>query len=129
MNNIYGDGLLSSPELFQKAIMFNQSPVVNGGYIDQTTGIPVRLIFKDEGSSVKTSGGSVVVTKNKTGWSRKALPPNVFLLFKSVVYRLMNDQDWAFQGGFYVYGLEKVMGDNGQTSYQPVADSGSRDFG
>ena len=128
MNNIYGDGLLSSPELFRKATMFNQSPIVNGGYRDQTPGVPVKLIFRDEGSAVKSSGGSIVRTKTKTAWSRKVLPPNVFLFFEGTVYRLLKDQEWGFQAGFYIYGIEKVVGDNGAASYEPSARLGGSDF-
>lgn len=128
MNNIYGDGLLSSPELFQKATMFNQSPLVNGGYDNQTPGVPVRGIFQDEGSEVKTKGGATTKSKNKTIWSRKPLVAGAFLLFKTTVYRILKDQEWDFQAGFYVYGIEKVVGDNGSKSYEPAASLGGRDF-
>lgn len=128
MNNIYGDGLLSSPELFQKAILFNQSPIVNGGYDGQTPGFPVRVIFQDEGSKAETKGGAIVNTKVKTVWSRKPLVLGAFLFFQGTVYRIMNDQDWTFQAGFFVYGIEKVVGDNGSKSYEPTAQLGGRDF-
>jgi len=129
MTGIYGDGLLSSPELFRRAVLFDQKPLVNGGYIDQTQGVPVRLIFRDEGSKIQSSGGAIVRTKSKTIWSRKVLVPGAFVLFQNTVYRLMTDQEWDFQAGFYIYGIEKVVGDNGKASYDPKANDGGRTFG
>ncbi len=127
-SSIYGDTLLSSPEAFQSAVMFSQNPVVNGGYVDQTQGVPVRLIFKDETSGVKDANGVWVRTVKKTVWSRKALVVGTFLLFEDIVSRIMTDSGWKRQAGFFIYGLDKVVGDNGSPSYDPKANNGGRDF-
>jgi len=128
MNAVYGDPLLSSPELFQKAKLFNQKPLINGGYDERTPFVTIRGIFQDENSGVKDNHGNWVKTRNKTVWSRTKLPAGAFILFEGVVSRIMTDQDWPRQGGFYVYGLEKVIGDSGQPMVAPPAQLGGADF-
>jgi hypothetical protein len=121
-------GILSMPQLFKKAVMFNQNPVVNGGYNDQTPGVKVRVIFQDEKSGAKLEGGAWVATRKKTVWSLTKLVTGAFFYFESTVFRIMTDQDWQTQSGYFVYDLEKVIGDNGKPSYDPKANLGGRDF-
>lgn len=127
MRNLY-PGILAMPQLFQKAKLFNQSPLVNGGYDKKTPPIDIRVIFRDETSAVKTEGGVLVRTRKKTIWSRKELPAGAFIWFENLVFRIVTDNDWGLQRGFFIYEIEKVIGDNGKPAYIPAAQLGGHDF-
>lgn len=132
MNAVYGSTILSFPELMETILYFDQSPLVNGGYDNRTPSIPVRGMFQDEGSRAKDSNGNWVKTSTKTVWSRVELMAGKFLCrkegAKEVIYRIETDQSWKFQMGFYVYGIEKVIGDSGAGVEAPVANLGAGEY-
>lgn len=132
MNAIYGSTILSFPELMETILYFDQSPIVNGGYDKQTPSIPVRGMFQDEGSRAQDSNGNWVKTSSKTVWSLVELVAGKFVCrkegAKEIIYRILTDQGWKFQMGFYVYGIEKVVGDSGRDVQAPVANLGGSEF-
>lgn len=127
MKNLY-PGILAMPQLFQKGKLFNQDPIVNGGYDNKTPAVDVRFIPRDEVSTVKSSGGVIVRTRVKTIWIRREVPAGAFLWFKGTVFRIITDNDWETQRGFFIYEIEKVIGDNGTPTYIPAAQLGGHDF-
>lgn len=129
MNNaIYGDMILSFPEQERKFFYFDMAPKLNDGYENITDGVPMYGILHAEKSSAKDSNGNWVREDKQTVWSRKPLQSGKFVMFDRVVYRILTDQDWPTQGGFYVYGIEKVIGSNGQATVDPQANLGGRSF-
>lgn len=128
LNAVYGQSLLSFPELFRKFKYFNQSPLNNGGYDDKTPYIEKRAVFRDDGSKAKDPNGNWVRTSRKTIWSQERLMPGAFVLFNGLVYRIVSDQAWPRQGGFYVFELEKLVGNAGVNEVKPAANLGQGSF-
>lgn len=127
-DTIYQGTLLSFPELMKSFKYFDESPMVNGGYDERTPFISKRGRFKPEGKRVKDNGGNFVTSSGWTLWSTTPLLPGKFILFRDVVYRIMNDTDWAYQGGFYVYSLEERIGNSTLKQFRPVAELGGNEF-
>ena len=128
MTAIYGDSLLSSPELMETIQVFQQAPLVGGGYGPKSDPIPFRVIKWDEGSRIKGQDGTWVKIASRTLWSRKQIPDASFFDKLGTVWRIMTDQAWKQQAGFYIHGLEKVVGLNGNPSTAPEVNLGGGSF-
>lgn len=125
---VYAGMILTVPQLFRKVKLFTQSPVINGGYDQTTPYTDARVILKDDSSGVKDQHGNWVRTKRKSIWSRIEIQPGSFMLHEDTVYRVMTDQSWETQAGFFTYGIEKVIGDSGTPTFKPAANDGRADF-
>ena len=53
---------------------------------------------------------------------------NAVRLWGGNVYRLKDNSDWSREGGFWRYGLEKVVGNNGTESDDASWNTGANSF-
>lgn len=84
---------------------------------------------------VKNSEGNLVTVRTMKFWTRKVLSVGWFIRavhgdYAGIVYRLTTDNGWREEAGFTVYGLEKVVGDDGNATANPVSSGsvGTGDF-
>lgn len=126
--SIYQGTISSFPELKERYKYFSQDPIVNGGYNDTTPFLAKRAIFRTRGKRVQDNNQNWVTVNNLTLWSQEVLNDGKFILYKDVIYRIMQSADWVKQGGFFVYELEERIGANTLKQFAPVAETGANQF-
>ena len=137
MSGVYGDMLLAWPEQQRSLEVYDMTPKVNGGWdpvVDQQTGKVITTtvigVFQNtRGGGVKDSNGNLVRTDGREFWTHVAGLEGKFFNWNSIVYRLTDTNNWSFEGGFYRYGVEKVVGNNGTESDNATWNLGGGSFG
>ena len=137
MSGVYGDMLLAWPEQQRALEVYDMTPKVNGGWdpvVEQQTGKVITMtvigVFQNtRGGGVKDSNGNLVRTDGREFWTRVAGLEGKFFNWNLIVYRLTDTNNWSFEGGFYRYGVEKVVGNNGTESDNAAWNLGGGSFG
>lgn len=136
MAGTYGDTLLAWPEQQRAIGIFDMTPKVNGGWevvADQGGNKIVTTIIgvlqDTRGGTVKDSNGNLVKTEGRELWTQEPGLAGRFLEWEGAVYRLTDSNNWSFEGGFYRYGAEKVVGNNGTESDSASWNTGAGSFG
>ena len=139
MSGIYGDMLLAWPEQNRPLEVYDQNPGINAGWdpvTDPQTGKIIKTtvvgVFQNtRGGGVKDSNGNLVQAEGCEFWTQTKDLAGKFFVRDSKVYRLSipDDSDWSFEGGFYRYGVEKVVGNNGTESDNATWNLGGGSFG
>lgn len=130
MNGIYGEMLLAWTEQQRSLEVYEMTPKVNGGW-NKLLGSEVSIIgiFQNtRGSAVKDSNGNLVRTDGRELWTKTAGLEGKFLNWQDTVYRLNGGNNWSFEGGFYRYSLEKVVGNNATESDNASWNIGANSF-
>lgn len=109
---VYGNNLLYFTEQMRSLIIFNQTAKINGGWVkDENSERTVRGIFQNtRPCQIKDSNGNSATSSGFEFWSEDGTCGESFTQIKNKVYRLVSLHDWDFEGGFYKYSLEKVVG-------------------
>lgn len=137
MAGIYGDMLLAWPEQQRTLEVYEMTPRQNGGWDrvnDQQGNLITQTIIgvfqNTRGNGVKDSNGNLVKTEGRELWTQAADLAGKFITFNNQVYRLTvpDGNDWNFEGGFYRYGVEKVVGNNGTESDNATWNLGGGSF-
>lgn len=135
MGSIYGDTLLCFPEQFRALAYFNMIPRVNSGYDPILDGFdqpipPVSIqaiIHALRPKTVEDSNGNLVTQKGLEIWTMQELTPGYFINDTVDTFRILPENTWAREAGFYAYGIDRVVGDNGVST--PITfDRGTSDF-
>ena len=138
MAGVYGDMLLAWPEQNRPLEVYDQNPLINAGWEavrDQSGEIvktTVMGVFQNtRGGGIKDSNGNSVNTEAFEFWTHTGGLTGKFFERNGKVYRLSvpDDNDWSFEGGFYRYGVEKVVGNNGTESDDAAWNLGGHSFG
>jgi len=139
MAGVYGDMLLAWPEQNRKLEVYDQEPDINAGWTPDTdpqtgkviTTTVVGVFQNTRGGGVKESNGNLVNTEGCEFWTHAANLDGKFFIRNSKVYRLSipDNSDWFFEGGFYRYGVQKVVGNNGTESDNASWNLGGGSFG
>ena len=139
MAGIYGDMLLAFTEQNRKLEVYDQNPGINAGWeavTDPQTGKVITTtvvgVFQNtRGGGIKDSNGNQVDAKGCEFWTQEAGLVGKFFQINGKVYRLSvpDNSDWNFEGGFYRYGVEKVVGNNGTESDNAAWNIGVGSFG
>jgi hypothetical protein len=119
MSGVYGDLILSFPEQFRTYSYFDQTPNINSGYTPgaETT---ARGILQNAGSMVKDNNGNLVNQKSLNLWTQTKHQEGTFIRFGDApIYRIKSGNDWPTEAGYYNYGLEKLVGANGDATIDP----------
>ena len=124
MAGVYGDMLLAWPEQNRTIEVYDQNPKINGGWeavTDPQTGEILKTtvvgVFQNtRGGDIRDSNGNLVKTDGREFWTQTAGLEGKFFDWNESVYRLTDTNNWSFEGGFYRYGVEKVVGNNGTES-------------
>lgn len=135
MAGVYGDMLLAWPEQQRAIDVFDMTPKVNGGWdivTDQQGQKIVQTVIgvfqNTRGGGLKESNGNLVKTDGREFWTQYAGLEGKFFEWGGHVYRLSDTNNWSFEGGFYRYGIEKVVGNNGTESDNSTWNLGSDSF-
>lgn len=115
---IFGNMLMYQTGQFRDFTYFNMNPNVNSGYTIDTSfpAQKLRGVLQNSVSKVAESNGNLVDINDERLWCEKQLLRGLFINFdeyKEVTYRIVDGNDWPFEGGFFMYTLERVVGDNG----------------
>lgn len=130
MAGIYGDMLLAWPEQQRSLTVYEMTPKVNGGW-DIVSGSSITIIgvFQNtRGGGIKDSNGNLVQTEGRELWTQTGDLEGKFITWNNEVYRLIDGNNWSFEGGFFRYGVEKVVGNNATESDNATWNTGSNSF-
>jgi hypothetical protein len=126
---IYGNSLLSFSEQMQSVNYYNQSPSINGGFENPTEPVVKKVIFHSTGArAIKDSNGNLVSVNKKEIWSISELQPGWFIEKSGDVFRISQENNWKFEDGFYKYGIEKIVGDDGTLTNDVEFNTGTDNF-
>lgn len=135
MGAVYGDMLLAWPEQFRTINVYDMTPKVNGGWKvvtdqqGQTITTAVSGVFQNtRGGGLKESNGNLAKSDGREFWTRTAGLEGKFFQWEGKVYRLTDTNNWSHEGGFYRYGVEKVVGNNGTESDNSTWNLGAGSF-
>lgn len=138
MSGIYGDMLLAWPEQNRTITLYDMKPKQNGGWdkvVDQQGNVITQTIIgvfqNTRGGGIKDSNGNLVETEGRELWTQTGGLNGKFTTWNGEVFRLLvpDGSDWSFEGGFYRYGVEKVVGNNGTESDNATWNIGGGSFG
>ena len=147
MGGIYGTALPVFTEQGQTYSYFNMTPSIDSGYTTITGLTPIYGILRlysapptAEGEKVRMAEGNLVTQRAPFFWTESRLTAGWFLATPMIpsgtlivtsatdVYRLMTDNQFDNAAGMYVYGLNKLVGDNGLTVSSLNYDFGTGSF-
>lgn len=131
MAGIYGDMLLAWPEQQRTVTVFDMKPKINGGWeiVQGSSAIVIGIYQNTRGNNVKESNGNLVQTRGLEFWTHAEALQGKFLAHTDgEIYRLNASNDWSFEGGFYRYSLEKVVGNNATESDDAAWNIGGNSF-
>lgn len=130
MSGIYGDMLIHFVEQFETLSAYKMTPKQGAGWdtVANSTMTFKGIIQNTGGSRIKDGNGNLVKTDGMEVWTEKAGLIGYFMTYGNIVYRLTGDNDWSRQGGFWRYGLEKVVGNNGSESDNTSWNTGYNSF-
>ena len=129
---VYGDMLLAFPEQFRTVTVFDMEARINGGWeMVHGSEATVRGIYQNtRGKQLADSNGNLAKTDGFELWTRTGELDGKFLTHTDGnVYRLKSSNDWSFEGGFFRYSLEKVVGNNATESDDAAWNIGGNSFG
>lgn len=113
--SIYGNMLLAFPEQKTTTIVYDMTPLINGGWQKvNNSDLQIVCIYQHTGGKkLQDSNGNLVEYSGLELWTDTTGLNGKFTQIENTVYRLNSDNDWHKEGGFVRYGLEKVVGNNG----------------
>ena len=118
---VYGEMMLFWPEQFREMQYFDMMPGINSGFAVDTPAVTIYGVIQNAASTIKESNGNLISSDHMTLWTETKLERGKFILFDSITFRIVNGNDWPTEGGFYMYTIERVVGDNGTPSTLNVA--------
>lgn len=113
MSGFYGSMLLGWSELRQPMEHFDMDPKINDGYDEANFLGIIYGIIQNDSSGVKVQNGNLVRYVEDFLYYDEELKSGTFIKVKGYIYRLVLDNEWPSQGGFYRYILNKLVGSNG----------------
>lgn len=130
MAGIYGDTLLAWPEQQQAITVYEMTPGINGGWtVTPDSQIKVLGVYQHtRGAQIKDSNGNLVNSQGTEFWTHTGNLDGKFVSKDNAVYRLHSSNDWNREGGFFRYGLEKLVGNNGTESDNSTWNTGLNSF-
>lgn len=129
--SVYGEQILAFPELQRSFPAFDMAALHGAGYGPRTGEHTVRGVFQCTlGRMVKDSNGNLVRSRDTRFWTRETIVVGTFMECEGDVYRVgMPDNEWKREGGFTVYNLKKLVGNDGREVVEPAFDTGAREMG
>lgn len=130
MAGIYGDMLLGFAEQQRNVAVYDMKPRINGGWdIVEGPEISVIGVFQNTGGSrIKDGNGNLVQGNSCELWTSAGNLDGKFIKKDGSVFRLTGGNDWSFEGGFYRYSLEKVVGNDATESDNAAWNLGGNSF-
>jgi hypothetical protein len=124
--SVYGEMLLSFPEQFINVPYFDMQPLINDSYGQRENQVSINCIIQNKTSGVKDSNGNLVRNSSYYLWATRKLIAGKFIEWQGHIYRLIVDNDWLREGGFWSYEIEKLVGSNGNVITQTWENGSSQ---
>ena len=128
MTGVYGSILLQFPELFQDGEYFEMEPRINAGYDKNNEPEMLRVVVQNFASSVTKSNQHLVNMSQKKMWCDKELIGGRFVKVDNTVFRLVRENEWGNEGGFFYHIIERLIGDNGANTESITFNTGKNAF-
>lgn len=133
MAGVYGDMLLAWPEQQITITVYSMTPKVNGGWdnVEGSQETIIGILQNTRGGGDKDSNGNLVRTEGGELWTQSENLNGKFFSFENDVYRISapDANNWNREGGFFRYGVQKVVGNNGTESDNAAWNLGTNTFG
>ena len=113
---IYGDMLAAFPELLQDFQLFTMKPLAGGGYTGRTNlTTRVGAFIKGSRSPMKIQGEARVTNEAGVFYCYELVPEDllgqgIYFEFNNEIFVINDDQTFAREAGFAVYGCQVVQG-------------------
>lgn len=125
MASAYGDILVHFPELVIRLPYYNQVARIGAGY-EPVGDTELISCVRQTGLGRRISGTTradfnaispvLKINDNIQIWTfEKRLLVGYFMTYQDEIYRIVKEQDWTLEAGFYAYILEKLVGNDGTT--------------
>lgn len=127
---VYGDMLSFFPELFRQFDYFHMTPNPVASYSTRESLGKVRGIFQYmKKGELKRENETLDDVNVPTLWTRQKLNVGDFFIQKEdETYRIVNPADWLFEGGFYCYVLETLVGNSDVQEAFDYVDLGQNSY-
>jgi hypothetical protein len=113
---VYGEMLLFFPEQLREMQYFDMLPKINSGFTVDGSATTIWAVIQNAASAIKESNGNLISSDHMNVWTETKLSRGHFILFDGTTYRIVGGNDWPSEGGFYMYTVERVVGDNGTSN-------------
>lgn len=115
---LYGNMLTHFTGQFRDFTYFNMVPGINSGYtIDQNVPVvTLRGVLQNSESRVMDGNGNLVRSNDEYVWTTTELEVGRFVKFGDTTFRIIPSNEWIFEGGFFRYMVNRLVGDNGTPS-------------
>lgn len=130
MGGIYGDMILAFPEQMRTFTAYQMNPLVNGGW-ERIEGGEIEILGilqNTKGNAIAEQGGNLVLKSSFELWTSSAGLDGYFVDVLGKPFRMIDSNQWIFEGGFYRYTLEKVGGNNATESDDTAWNIGGDSF-
>lgn len=127
---IYGDQLSFFPELFRNFTYFHMKPQPVASYSTRENLGTVRGIFQymKKGELLRENE-TLEDTNVPTFWTRTKLKVGNFIVKEEdELYRITNQANWLFEGGFNCYVLETFVGNSDEQKPFEDVDLGQNSY-
>lgn len=133
---VYGNMMNYFQVQFVDIEYFDMLPLMNSGY-DKTKDREgdiaiietIRGCFQNmRGNQAKTSNGNLITVQTGDVWTETELKLGKFLSFNNFTYRIVNQNEWNREAGFYSYAVEQVTGDDGSLTIIPDYNKGTVNY-
>lgn len=127
---IYGDQLAFFTEQFRMFDYFKMTPNSVAGYSNREDLGKVRGIFQYmKKGELREENDALADTNVPTIWTRKKLEVgDYFISFDDETFRIVNPANWLFEGGFYCYVLQTVVGNTDKQKPHEYVNLGQNDY-
>lgn len=108
---VYGDQLAFFAEQFRMFDYFSMKSLPTGSYTPRESLGKVKGVFQymKKGDLIREND-TEAETDVPTFWTRQKLVVGNFIQKEDELYRIASDWTWKFEGNFYVYSLETLVG-------------------
>lgn len=134
---IYGNSLLHFSELFVTVEYYKDTANIGAGFTREYLGTTVIIIQQGSGETLVGPSGRLAGRSNwrvadssdyETIWTMEDSPLELGLTIKhpenNLFYRLVKGTSWEEYAGYKKFGLQKIQGNNNNSSVAPTVKSG-----
>lgn len=127
---IYGDQLSFFSEQFRFFEYFTMEPDTVASYSQRKSLGRVKGVFQYwKKGELKREEDTLADVDVPTIWTRQTLKAgNYFIQKDDETYRIVNKNDWTFEGGFNVYVLELMVGSTDEQQPFTYVDLGQNSY-
>lgn len=117
------------PELKRSFEYFEMTPQVKASYNPRHSLGKVRGVFQFmKRGELLRQNDLLDSTDVPTLWTKQKLDLGKFVTIDGVDYRIVNNNDWLFEGGFYCFSLETFTGNSDKQTAHDYVNIGQNDY-